>query len=275
MDPDQPLTLLVHGCRSSVGRFRALAEVFEAHGQQTLCFAYDDRDRIEDVAGNLARTVQLLEREMRSRDITVIAHSQGGLIARRAFTEELRGAPEAPFQSDIRLITISSPFAGIRSARDCGKRWLHGLTLGITMAVCRGIAGRTWREIHDRSELVHNPGTLRSSVRTYLQLRTDERETCRRRGENGMCVESDFVFSLAEQANPATVETRTDVQQVRAGHAEIVGNENVAPLKLIALLRREAVLSELPPDREAAFAALLNELYGLRPLARHASTTAR
>jgi pimeloyl-ACP methyl ester carboxylesterase len=262
LDPDRPLTLLVHGCRGSIGRFRALAEIFEAHDQQTLCFGYDDRNRIERVAADLAHTVQQLERDMRSRDLTIIAHSQGGLIARRAFTEELADAPEAPFQSQVRLVTVSSPFAGILSARDCSKRWLHGISLGITMAVCRGIAGRNWREIHERAALVQSPGTLRPAVHTYLQLRTDERDTCRRRAADGSCSESDFVFSLAEQANPGTVQDRTAVREVRAGHVEIVGTESIAPTKLIAVLQEERVLAETPPERAEALAALLARLYG-------------
>jgi hypothetical protein len=268
VDVDRPLTLLVHGCRGSVGRFRALAEVFEAHGQQTLCFGYDDRDRIESVAADLARTVQALEAQMRSRELTVLAHSQGGLIARRAFTAELSGAPLAPFRSQVRLVTVSSPFAGILSARDCGKRWLHGLTLGITMAVCRGIAGRNWREIHEGSSLVRNPGTLRPAVREYLQLRTDERDSCRNEADDGSCLESDFVFSLAEQENPGTVQGRTSVLEVRAGHVEIVGTENVAPTKLIAALQQARVLAETPPERAEAFAALLVRLYGRAPVTR-------
>ena len=275
IDPDRPLTLLVHGCKGSVGRFRALAEIFEAHGQQTLCFGYDDRDRIESVALDLARTVQALEGQMRSRDLTVLAHSQGGLIARRAFTAELTDAPAAPFRSSVRLVTISSPFAGIYSARDCSKRWLHGLTLGITMAVCRGIAGRNWREIHRGSALVRDPGTLRPAVREYLQLRTDERDACRSRGADGECLESDFVFSLAEQANPGTVASRTEVREVRAGHVEIVGTESVAPTKLIAVLQRERVLAETPPEQRASFAALLRDLYGGPSVEASAAATPR
>lgn len=262
VDPNRPLVILVHGCRSSVGRFRALAQIFEAHDQQTLCFGYDYRDRIEAVAGDLARAVQALEQHMVSRHVTIIAHSQGGLIARRAFTHELDDAPEAAFSSQLRLVTISSPFAGIRSARDCSKRWLHGLTLGISMAVCRGIAGRGWREIHEYSSLVRHPGTLRPAVVEYLQLRTDERDTCRTRGEGGECEESDFVFSLAEQANVQTTEARTEVREVRAGHVEIVGTESVAPLKLIEVLQEEEVLAETPPSQREGLNALLLQLYG-------------
>jgi hypothetical protein len=37
LDPTRPLTVFVHGCNFSLGGFRTLARVFEAHGQQTVC----------------------------------------------------------------------------------------------------------------------------------------------------------------------------------------------------------------------------------------------
>ena len=266
IDPSEPLTILVHGCGGSAGRFRMLANVFEAHDQQTLCFAYDDRARIDDVALQLHTALRDISTEMSTSGYTLIAHSQGGLVARRALTAQLPGASSAPLNGSYRLVTVSSPFGGIRSARDCGRRWLHGLTFGITVAVCRGIAGRAWRDIHERSDLVTDPGTLRSSVVEYLQLRTDERDTCRERDEDGECAVSDFVFTLAEQTNAQTLGQGALVREVRAGHVEIVGTDHVAPVKLIDVLQETQILMETSPERVPEFEALLQRLYG-EPLA--------
>jgi hypothetical protein len=40
------VTILVHGCFGSAGRFRPLAQVYAFQGQQTACFSYNDRNRL-------------------------------------------------------------------------------------------------------------------------------------------------------------------------------------------------------------------------------------
>ena len=39
----EPVTVIVHGCFSSAGRFRTLADVYAFHGQQTVCFNIKDK----------------------------------------------------------------------------------------------------------------------------------------------------------------------------------------------------------------------------------------
>jgi hypothetical protein len=51
----QPVDVLVHGCFGSSGQFRGLAQVLAFHGQQTVCFTYDDRARLTDSATKLRR----------------------------------------------------------------------------------------------------------------------------------------------------------------------------------------------------------------------------
>jgi hypothetical protein len=48
-----PVTVLVHGCNGSAGRFRSLAQLYAFHGQQTVCFSYNDRDSLVDSSGQL------------------------------------------------------------------------------------------------------------------------------------------------------------------------------------------------------------------------------
>lgn len=262
LDPDRPLTVLVHGCNSSGGRFRTLAEVFEAHGQQTVCFDYDDRDRIEAASAQLIAALDALQAGLRSRDITVLGHSQGGLVARRA----LVGDRAEPLGTDdgttYRLVTISSPFAGIRASSDCGKTWLHVLSLGVTVGICQAIAGDKWTEIHPRSEAVNRPGTLGAQVDSFVLIVTDERNTCRRWGEHGRCEEDDFVFSVAEQLHaPVQSDARATASEVKAGHVEIVGEPGVSPTKLIATLQKRGILEPTPPERREQIVRLLAQLY--------------
>ena len=259
LDPDKPTVVLVHGCGDSAGRFTTLAEVFEAHGQQAVCFTYESRDEIEVGARRLVRSMAELERHTGGQKVTVIGHSQGGLVARLALSEALRGSPV--LEGEYELVTISSPFAGIHAARHCSLRWLYGLSFGITVAICRGVAGRNWKEIHRGAEPVLEPGELREEVGHYVQIRTDERGTCRVTRDDGSCAEDDYVFSLDEQTNPKTLSPHFRSLEIEAGHVAIVGEAGVVPEQLVELLQAEGVMNPTPPEQREAIAALLERLY--------------
>ncbi|MGH1341909.1 MAG: esterase/lipase family protein [Nannocystales bacterium] len=258
LDPDAPLTLLVHGCNDSAGRFTTLADVFEAHGQQAICFTYESRDTIETAAQRLRGALAQLEQRLPEQPITVLGHSQGGLVARHALTATVA---EPNLTAEYKLGTISSPFAGIDAARHCSIEWLYVLSLGITPAICRGIAGKNWPEIHRDADLVTEPGQLSTSVASYLQIRTDERGTCRRLDAKGRCAEDDFVFSLDEQRNPKATGPGFRALEVQAGHVQIVGFEGEAPTQLIALLQAEGVMNPTPVEQQDGLARLLTRLY--------------
>ena len=49
--------------------------------------------------------------------------------------------------------------------------------------------------------------------------------------------------------------------ELRAGHVEIVGDQRVAPAKLIALLQEEGAIPPTAPERLAAFNLLLAKIY--------------
>ena len=259
-DSRQPVNLLVHGCFGSSGQFRALAQVLAFHGQQSACFTYDDRAKLTDSAIELRRAVMQLAERSHVPQITVIGHSQGALIARKSLTESLQAPlPDRPV--DLRLVTVSGPFSGIESARTCGKDWLYPFTLGLLPLSCYAVTGPKWADITYSSRFILEPGELSWRVVNYLKIDTDERDTCRRE-EGGRCMESDDVFSLAEQRSPR-VETDSRIKrvQVPAGHVEIVGDKRVAPVKLIAVLQDQGVLRPTAPGHVSAFNSLLSKLY--------------
>ncbi len=263
LDASAPIIVLVHGCGDSAGRFTTLAEVFDAHGQQAICFTYESRDTIAAGAHRLVRALAELERHAPDQPITIIGHSQGGLVARQALSEALDGAPT--LASDYELVTISSPFAGIHAARHCSHDWLHVISLGITAAICRGVAGRNWTEIHRTARPVRAPGELRPEVANYIQVRTDERGTCRVERADGSCAKDDFVFSLDEQLNRKTLDANAREVEVKAGHVAIVGQPGVVPKMLVALLQDEGVMNPTPPDQREAINQLLRRLYLAEP----------
>ncbi len=267
LDPSQPVHVLVHGCYGSAGNFRGLAQVLAFHGQQSACFTYDDRDELMHSATALRGAVNQLAEQTRSSHITVIGHSQGALIARKSFAE-LASTPPVR-QTDLRLVTISGPFSGIASAETCGKTWLYPLTLGLLPATCYLVTGAKWRDITFSSRFIREPGALAPHISSYLKIDTDERNSCRRE-QDGICVEHDNIFSLAEQRNPL-VETdpRTQRVEVRAGHVEIVGDKRVAPIKLIGLLQEWRVLHPTAPARLSDFNKLLARIYQVDPHFHH------
>lgn len=88
LNSQQPVTVLVHGCRGSTGNFRALAAVMAFHGQQTACFTYNDRASLMVSSAQLAASLDTLTGQTSSKEVTVIGHSQGALIARKALVAE-------------------------------------------------------------------------------------------------------------------------------------------------------------------------------------------
>lgn len=264
LDSTQPVQVLVHGCFGSSGQFRGLAQVLAFHGQQTACFTYDDRARLATAADELRQAVQQLAAQSRVPQITVIGHSQGALIARKSMTEAPN--PPPPVRPvDLRLVTVSGPFSGIDSARTCGKTWLYPLTLGMLPLSCYIATGAKWADITYSSRFIREPGPLAPQVASHLKIDTDERGTCRRK-ENGRCVEGDDIFSLAEQRHPLVeADERTRRVEVGAGHVEIVGDKQVAPRKLIAILQAEGVLRPTPAASLPAFGLLLARVYEAQP----------
>jgi pimeloyl-ACP methyl ester carboxylesterase len=255
----QPVHVLVHGCFGSSGQFRGLAQVLAFHGQQTVCFTYDDRARLTDSATDLRRAIDVLVAQARAPQITIIGHSQGALIAHKSLT--VLSAEPASRSADLRLVTISGPFSGIAAAQTCGKTWLYPLSLGLLPLSCYAVTGAKWADITNASLFIREPGALVQQVSKYLKIDTDERGTCRRE-EGGRCVEGDEIFSMAEQRN-STIETdrRERRVEVHAGHVEIVGDKRVPPTKLIAILQEQGAIPPTRPDRLSAFNQLLARIY--------------
>jgi len=261
LNSHQPVTVLVHGCKGSAGRFRSLAQLYAFHGQQAVCFSYDDRDSLVKASGELIDALDGLAARMHNRQLTVLGHSMGGLVTRKAMERD-RPDRWSRQDVDVRLLTISAPFAGIDIAKPCGWTAAQWLSLGTIPGICRMITGDNWYEITSSSSFIQQPGALLPMVQKYLKVVTDERNTCRRQDSAGRCLESDYVFSTQEQYQ-SLVDSYPQVRniEVAAGHVEIVGDSNVVPRKLLDILQEEGLLAQTPPERRAALERLLKELY--------------
>jgi pimeloyl-ACP methyl ester carboxylesterase len=255
-----PVNVLVHGCEASAGRFRTLAQVFAFQGQQTVCYSYNDRHSLTRVAADLRRRLEQLASATGRPPLTLIGHSQGGLIARHAMRESDEVAP-ALTGSRQRLVTISAPFAGISAADHCASPVARVISLGLVVPICWAISGEKWYEITHASDFMRKPGRLRPSVTGHLNVVTDERGSCRR-ADGETCLEDDFVFTLAEQTLPENgIDERVRSQVLKAGHAEVVGTGRDTPFKLIGLLQEQGVLNQTPVVRRLEFQRYLARVY--------------
>ena len=262
LNSSHPVTVLVHGCNGSAGRFRSLAQLYAFHGQQAVCFSYDDRESLVQSSSRLIAALDELAGNLREQDIALIGHSVGGLVARKALERDREGEWRRNQAKKIKLATVSAPFAGIEVASPCGSRLLHWLSLGAVPGICWFISGDSWHELTSPSNFIRHPTPLLPSVQRYLKVVTNERNTCRRTSENGKCLESDYIFSLAEQYHPVIDNYPQLVNiEVEAGHVEIVGNKEVAPRKLLAILQQQGLLGPTPPERRAALEQLIARLY--------------
>lgn len=265
LNSQEPVIVLVHGCVGSAGNFRALAEVFAFSGQQAICFSYNDRDSLMVSSAQLATSLETLSGHMNNRKITVIGHSQGGLIARKALVADNANKLKS-IDADLKLVTVSSPFSGIEAASHCGSTLARILSLGLTIPICKIASGDKWFEITGASEFIRQPGIFLEQVGEHLKINTNESGSCRRATEEGECAENDYVFSLNEQIHPP-VDDGAVVKnvEIKAGHVEIVGDNRVAPLKFIAVLQKHGILNTNVPDRSAAFGQMLTRLYRTEP----------
>ncbi|MDZ7804966.1 alpha/beta hydrolase [Thiohalophilus sp.] len=262
LDSQSPTVILAHGCFSSSGRFRSLSEVFAFHGQQTACFTYDDRDSLNDSSAEMIHSLQQLSKTMDNKQFTIIGHSQGGLITRKALVRERDNQINTDAQ--LRLITISSPFSGISAASHCGSPVARILSLGLVVPICYAISGGKWFEITSVSDFIRQPGTLIPQVNNFIKIVTDERNTCRQYNQDGRCIEDDYVFSLKEQYYPLVDnDDRVTNVEIKAGHVEIVGDQRIAPTKLIHIFQSHGIMNKTAQTENDKLKLLLSELYDL------------
>jgi pimeloyl-ACP methyl ester carboxylesterase len=239
LDPARPVAILVHGMHGSGRGLATLADAFRADGQQAVCFRYDPRASLLRSARQLRVATAALATVLRRADVLLFGHSQGGLVARAALARSERPLPTGRY----RLVTVSSPFAGIRAARSCGSIPYHLVSFGVSYTVCRAISGDSWNQIHPGAAMVRAPAELDAAVSEHLLVVTDERDTCRRYSADGLrCLQDDYVFSMREQHNARIERDRRVVSApLAAGHVEVLGAQG-APRKLIEALQQHGVL---------------------------------
>lgn len=260
LNSQEPVTILVHGCSASNGEFRSLSDVLAFHSQQSFCFRYNDRESLDKSAKKLTKAINELGTYLKNPNIHIIAHSMGGLIARKALVQN----PENAINKNIaiKMATVSTPFSGIEDSKTCANPYVRVGTLGIHDLACWIVSGNKWYEITPSSDFIQHPGELSSTVSQHILIATDEQDSCRYKDEQNRCIEDDYVFSLNEQKLPYSQNKgeRKDIV-LKAGHVEIVGKFDHSPRKLITTLQNEGFIPQTDPSKIVLFDDLINKLF--------------
>jgi hypothetical protein len=185
----------------------------------------------------------------------------GGLISRKALI--LDNPNHIDENTTIKLATVSTPFSGIKAAKNCANPYFRVATLGIHDMICWLASGNKWYEITPPSDFIKRPGKLSPIVSKHIVIVTDESNSCRYYNQNQECLEDDFVFSLNEQKLVSEIDSnRQENFIIKAGHVGIVGKFDHSPNKLINLLQREGFIKHTEASREFEFNLLVATLFG-------------
>lgn len=123
-EPDLPLVVLVHGFNSTPARNAAVLEPIRAAGYPCASFAYPNDWDLRKASALLSRQLKNFARNHPRRDVALVTHSMGGLVA-RACVEDPRLDPG----NVTRLVMIAPPSHGtllahFAVATDLWEHWL-------------------------------------------------------------------------------------------------------------------------------------------------------
>lgn len=174
LDPRRPVVVWVHGYDPAQGEADPLLRDLARRGHQVVRFRYDWRQRMDGSADALVLALRALRAEYSLPRLMVVAHSQGGLISRKAMTvgRPLTLAGDVP----IDLWTIASQFPGYNSAN---------MTYLLPKVNIFGVKA-SHRDLRSWSPFIRHPGALGANVR-HVKVETAERG--KRRLEDGRLVD--------------------------------------------------------------------------------------
>ena len=111
--------LFVHGVQGSPANFTTLIKELDKDKYQAWVFSYPSGMRLDTISKGLFQFLEVARLVQNFKQIHIVAHSMGGLVARGMINECLQGGPCSHVQS---LTTISTPWNGVASAKS-GVKW--------------------------------------------------------------------------------------------------------------------------------------------------------
>jgi pimeloyl-ACP methyl ester carboxylesterase len=121
---DREPLVLVHGIQGDPKVLQSVVDRFrDSSRYQLYVLCYDDNGRRTSLNGNdLAEEMRSLERRLgRGRDVAIVAHSMGGIVARQALNQLSAGTGRGIERfGDVRLIAADTPWHGYPGPSDRG-----------------------------------------------------------------------------------------------------------------------------------------------------------
>jgi hypothetical protein len=211
--PGQPVAVVVHGINPTSGQLDTLARDMVSRGYQTLLFHYDDGQDLDKSATELGTLLQGVINQRPVTHVKIVAHSMGGLVARRALTvDHNAGLARRPEQ--FTLITVASPFGGFSSA-NWSRMWPFGMG--------------SYHDLGTWARFVTRPGVLGSNVR---HIKVQSREVNKVRTVDGKTVD-DSVVPLDNQREKTVDAQASRILTLPFGHVgSILDGQGRVPLML-------------------------------------------
>ncbi len=190
--------VVVHGINPTHQHFDALIERLASAGASVWYFRYDDGQRLQKSADRLSVALRTLPPHP---FIWVVAHSLGGLVARRAATT-------LPPSYEVNLVTVASPFGGYLSANRAQSpfvRWI-GRPFG---------SRDSHADLGTSSSFITRPGQLPTGVK-HFKLETMEAATPR-----------DKAATCGQQRQQNVDAGSAEIHALSAGHAAVLWSEDL------------------------------------------------
>jgi len=116
-DPNKTLIMFVHGVEGTPQDWKYLVEGLDRTKFQPWFYYYPSGLPLEKLGNTLARSIMLLDKTpgYGIRNLVIVAHSMGGLVARAAIDRLCRDGKPRYLKM---YISLSSPYGGIEEARE-------------------------------------------------------------------------------------------------------------------------------------------------------------
>lgn len=202
-DPARTPVLFIHGAAGSPQDWRPAMEKIDRKRYQPWFYFYPSGGRLEETARSLYEGVGLLHRRYGFTRLHVVAHSMGGLVARRFVQLNVIEDHQTYINT---LITFSTPWAGHEAA-----------AMGVK---CAPSVVPSWRDMEAGSPFLAHlyDQRLKGRVSHHLFYGHLATRSVLLPGEN------DGTVSVASQLRPAAKADAASVQGYEEGHVSILSS---------------------------------------------------